>query len=69
MDKNQIFKNMLNYIENYAEDGIIKNKDGRVGKFILGGTETTYIICNNKKTYYDINEPLENILKDGWILE
>jgi hypothetical protein len=58
---------MIKFIEKHADDGIIQNKDGRSGVFKIEDSEV-YIICNNEKTIYDLDDELSKILDDGWLV-
>ncbi len=70
MDKDTgIFDRMISFIKNHGDDGIIKNKDGRIGKLVTEDSKNTYIICEGKKTYYDFDGSLTQIEDDGWIFE
>lgn len=74
MDYKKAWENMLNFVEKHGKDGIIKNKDGRVGQLVTrsdfteeDGDYEAYIICDDKKIYY--GENMNEILNDGWLLQ
>ena len=67
-DNEEIFNNMIKFVEKHADDGIIQNKDGRSGVFKIEDGEA-YIMCNNEKTIYDLDDELSKILDDGWLIE
>lgn len=59
---------MISFIENHADDGIIKNVDGRVGTLVIANGEV-YILCNSHKIYYNTDNLLSTIMDDGWLFE
>ena len=68
MTNEEIFNSMISFIENHSVDGIIKNKDGRMGTLVFDKGDV-YILCEGEKIMYDMDTLLSKIIDDGWIFE
>jgi hypothetical protein len=69
MTNEQLWNSVFKFIEESDENnGEIKNKDGRIG--IIDIHEKGLIIrWDNQEIIYLSDEPITNIINDGWIIE